>query len=128
MGQASQKTVFDLTDSIGQRKLSKALFHLNNVLEYGQSPLAVLAMVARHFRILIKAKEIRGRMQQSADVAKYLGVHPFFAKQYLSQTNNFTMPELKKSFHLLSQTDRELKSSRIPDERILENLIFGLCK
>jgi DNA polymerase-3 subunit delta len=125
--ETAQRTVFELGDAIGARKTDRALAVLNNLLESGQAPVFVLNMIARHIRLLTKAREVAGRMQNPQDLARYLGVHPFFAQNYASQARNFSAKELRSFFSALSQCDRQLKSSRLPRERILEKLIFELC-
>lgn len=121
-----QRTVFEFTDAVGNKNLAKALAHVHNILDGGQSPVLVLNMLARHFRILAKAKEITGRLSDRAEIANYLGVHPFYARNYLDQARNFPAGELRNSFKLLHRCDRSLKSSRLPKERILERAIFAL--
>ena len=125
IAETTQRSVFELTDAIGNRNEKRSLAILKNLLDHGTSPVLILNMIARHFRILTKAKEIEGR-STSHEVANYLGVKPFFAKNYLEQSHKFKEGELKKKFGALSQCDRELKSSRIPKERILEKLILEL--
>lgn len=125
--ETAQRTVFELGDAIGARKIDRALAVLHNLLEGGQAPVFVLNMIARHVRLLTKAREVAGRMQGAPDLARYLGVHPFFAKNYAQQAHNFSAKELRSFFSALSRCDRQLKSSRLPRERILEKLIFELC-
>lgn len=125
IAETTQRSVFELTDAIGGRDEKRALAVLKNLLDYGASPIMILNMIARHFRILTKAKEIEGRGSQY-EVASYLGVKPFFAKNYLAQSKKFNTRELREKFKNLSQCDRALKSSRIPKDRILEKLILDL--
>lgn len=127
IAETHQHTVFELTDAVGLRLMPKAISLLHNVLEGGESPILVLNMLARHLRILSKAKEITGRMDPK-EIAKYLGVHPFFAKNYLGQARGFSKGELKAGFKILSRCDRELKSSRLPKERVIERALFELIK
>lgn len=120
-----QHVIFELTDAVGQRRLANALKLLQNIIENGESPIVILNMLARHFRILSKAKDIAGRAGEG-ETAKYLGVHPFFAKNYVSQAKNFSAGDLKKSFGVLHRCDRALKSSRLDKERILEKAVFAI--
>lgn len=125
--ETAQRTVFELSDAIGMRKVDKALSTLTNLLEAGQAPVFILNMISRHIRLLIKTREVSGKIQSMPELARYLGVHPFFVKNYVSQSRNFSAKELRRFFNLLSRCDRALKSSRLPRERILEKLLFELC-
>ena len=99
---------------------------MHNIMENAASPVMIVTMLARHFRILIKAKEVMGRMNGQGELAKYLGVHPFFLQNYLNQSKNFSNSELRRSFGILHRCDREIKSSRVVRERILERALFKL--
>lgn len=125
--ETAQRTVFELGDAIGSRKVDRAIAILSNLIEAGQSPVFILSMISRHVRILIKAREIGNRVQDTREISRYLGVHPFFAKNYVTQANNFSAQELRRFFNALARCDRSLKSSRLPRERILEKLLFELC-
>jgi DNA polymerase III subunit delta len=126
IAETHQRTIFELTDAVGKRNLSLALSLLHNILENAVQPVMIVTMLARHFRILIKAKEVEGRMNGQGELAKYLGVHPFFLKNYLQQSKNFSNSELRRSFSVLHHCDREIKSSRVVRERILERALFKL--
>lgn len=128
VAETHQHDIFELTDAVGTRRWSKALALLKNILDNGESPVLILNMLARHFRLLSKAKEVAGRLPDGADVARYLGVHPYFVKNYVSQARNFSKSELSAAFRLLHRCDRELKSSRLSRERILERALFALME
>lgn len=128
IAETHQHTIFELTDAVGERRLSKAVSLLDNILENGGAPVLTLNMLARHFRILSKAKEISGRIRDKAEIAKYLGVHPFYAANYMNQAKNFSGAELRNSFRTLHRCDRSIKSSRIPKERILEKALIEIIK
>lgn len=127
VAETHQHTIFELTDAVGLKNLPKALSLLQNILDNGESPVLLLNMLARHFRILSKAKEVYGRPGGGSEVASYLGVHPYFVKNYLGQSRNFSKGELKRSFGVLHKCDRELKSSRISKERVIEKALFALA-
>ena len=58
-------------------------------------------------------------------MASYLGVNPYFVKNYMAQAKNYSLEQLKHKFSDLSECDRELKSSRVPNRIILEKLILS---
>ncbi len=123
IAETTQRSVFELTDAIGNKDKAKALAVLHNLMEYGASPVLVLNMIARHFRILMKAKEVAGK-GSSRELASYLGVNPYFAKNYLDQAQKYSKDEIKNKFINLCACDLKIKSSRLPRERILEQLIM----
>lgn len=123
-----QRDVFALTDAVGQKKVARALSYLQNLLENGQPPPLIVHMLARHFRILAKAKEIASRGAERGEMARYIGVNPYYLDNYLAQARNFSRLELKRSFAVLHRCDRESKSSRMPRARVLERAILDLTQ
>jgi DNA polymerase III delta subunit len=55
-------------------------------------------------------------------------VNPFYAKDYIEQARNFSKGELRDSFRTLYRCDREIKSSRLSRERILERAIVTITE
>lgn len=125
VAETHQRSIFELTDAWGGRRWPEVLALIRNILEQGEPPAMVLNMLARHLRILSKAKEAAGRMEDGPALARYLGVHPYFLRNYVSQSNNFSSEELRSAFRALHECDRELKSSRIAKEIILEKGILS---
>jgi len=123
-----QRDVFELTDAVGQRRLGRALSYLHNLIENGQPPPLILHMLARHFRILSKAREVESRMMDRSEIARYLGVNPFYVNNYVAQAKNFSKRELRQSFQTLHRCDREIKSSRLPRERVIERAIVSITE
>lgn len=123
----AERSVFELTDAIGTRDLQKSFQLLRSLLDQNQAPVMILAMIARHMRLLVKAQAVATK-DGASDAARILGVHPFFAKNYLEQSKSFSPDELKKSFHVLASGDRELKSVRLPGEQILAKVITELVR
>ncbi len=124
VAETTQRSVFELTDAIGLNNKKKAISILANLVDYGTSPIMILNMIARHYRILIRAKEVE-KLGSRPEVASYLGVNPYFVKNYMAQAKNYSLEQLKHKFSDLSECDRELKSSRVPNRIILEKLILS---
>lgn len=126
IAETHQRDVFEFTDAVGRRSLANALSILRNLFDQGQTPILVLNMLARHFRILSKAKEITSRSSDNTQIASYLGVHPYFAKNYVVQSKNFSKSELRSCFGKLHKCDKALRQSRIPKQRIIEKALFEI--
>jgi len=127
-----ESTIFDLTNSIGERNTPKTLEILRRLLQQKESPLAILNLIARHFRLTLRTKVW---VEDGRDT-KYIVEHltgeegkklPYFVvSKYKEQSYNFSLEELKRAFSLLLEADVALKSSPQPPEVILEDLIVRL--
>lgn len=113
----SWKSVFDLTDAVGRRDLGQALILFKRMFSAGESPIALLALIARHFRILIKVKE-----------GETGGIPPFFLKDYQRQAGTFQREELNEKNEKIFQTDWALKSSPLGSAILFERLLMDLCQ
>lgn len=129
LSDTSQKSIFDLTNAVGSKDLLRAENRLVNLLRYNESPVVVVNMLARHVRLLLHTKNFMERKAASErDLAQVLGVHPFFVKDYINQSKNFTKRQLALGIKSLWRADVAVKSSRLPKETILYRLVYELIK
>lgn len=123
---AQQAVIFDLVDALGQREGKLAASTLQQLLEEGQNPQGILAMIVRQFRLLIQAKELREGGESPASVARILGLHPFPAGKLYRQAANFTMTQLEQVYRHLLQTDLDIKGGDMTPEAGMGLLLAGL--
>lgn len=122
------RSVFEMTDALGQRNTARALRTLSNMLHNREAPLRLLATLATHMRRLVIVKDLLDQISpQSPELASELGVPPFLARKLADQSHHFSKPELRRAMLRLAQTDLELKSARRSDDIILEEMVFDLC-
>ncbi|OGP12936.1 MAG: DNA polymerase III subunit delta [Deltaproteobacteria bacterium RIFCSPLOWO2_02_FULL_50_16] len=122
------RSVFDLADAIGQGNWGRSLYFLEKILVSSEEPaLRVLSLILRHFRILLKAKEAETKRMPQMELARFLGVSPYFVNNYQSQAQRMTRAHILQTMEILYQTDKSLKRSFIPDLLIMERMIFSLA-
>lgn len=121
-----QAVVFDLVDALGHREGRQAAVLLHRLLDAGENPLGILAMVVRQFRLIILAKDLAGRGENAASIARLLGVAPFIAQKVLAQSANFTMAQLERVYRYLLDLDLAIKSGELTPETALDLLVAGM--
>ncbi len=119
-------TIFNLSDAIGNRDLKKA-FSLYARLSTEPS-LLIIGAIARHMRVLIKLKTAMQEGLPAKSLASVAGVPPFTLKKYRESCRLFTMEELKRAIRYLFEMDKGLKTSALPEEVAMTNLIIRLCQ
>ena len=119
--------IFDLTDAIGRRDTAHALHSLANLLDHGQNEVGVLAMITRHFRILGQLKDAQREGLTGPKLASQAGVPAFLLTQYLEQIRGWDEGKIQRTFVVLRDTDRALKSSTVPPHVWLENFVLKTC-
>ena len=122
-------SVFDLADALGkgQGKLAQKL--LQKFLGQGEEPTRAVAMVTRHFQLLLKAKELMNKSLPRDKMAAELGVAPFFLPGYLQQAQRRPTSWLWAGLSALKEADWHLKSQgRRQEHLVLELLVAKLCR
>lgn len=119
--------IFDLTDAIGRRDRVTALQSLANLLEHGQSEVGILAMITRHFRILGQLKEGQREGLSGMRLSTKAGIPQFLLTQYMEQIRRWDENKIERTFTVLQDTDRALKSSSVPPHVWLENFVLKTC-
>jgi DNA polymerase-3 subunit delta len=124
-------TIFEFTDALGTKDLEAALRSFRTMLDLGEAPVKILAMVARHFRILFQLQEHQKSAVPLEESAKSFKLPPGILKnKYLPQTQRFPAKELSRIWKILANLDYTLKSrpsSREVRELIFEQMIIKLC-
>lgn len=120
------RSVFELTDALGQRDTSGALAVLHRMLAGRENAHGILTMVARHLRQMWIAKEMRGA--PPAEIAAEAGVPPFVAGKLLDQARRFPEEALRRAHRAVAEADLRLKSSRLADAPILERLVLEMTR
>ncbi len=122
-------SVFELADALGkgQGKLAQKL--MQQFLSQGEEPIRAVAMVTRHFQLLLKAKGLMDQSLPRDKMAVELGVAPFFLPGYLQQAQRRSAAWLWAGLSALSEADWRLKSQgRRQEHLILELLVTKLCR
>lgn len=122
------ESIFELTDRVGNRNVPEALIALSQLMESGEPPLKILAMIGRQFRLLTKAHVLLDQGMGPEEIVSSLNLKDFMWRKLSPQVNRFSPEKLGNCFQLLLRTDLALKTQTIvPETIILERLIMDLC-
>ncbi len=120
------ETIFDLSDAIGARDLERAFSVYAKVSK--EPPLVLIGAIARHMRVLIKLKSVRGRGYGEKKLASIAGVPPFAVGKYMKSCAMYSMGELKGALRRLFEMNTALKTSAMPEDVAMTHLIIRLCR
>ena len=121
-------TVFELVNCMGNGDCANSFVHLAHLLDSGQNEVGVLAMVIRHFRILMLCQEALKEGLSQTQIASRVGVHGFFVREYIEQAKRHDFKQLVQIYDVLLDTDRALKSNPLSSHLWLENLVLQACR
>jgi len=117
-------SIFQMTDAIGGRNVSRALAVLDTLVSLKEPVPKIRFMLARHIRQLICAKEL-GQAEQIMSVLK---VVPFVARNLLAQARYFRMDELTDLYEACASSDFLVKTGKIDDRLSMEILLVSAGK
>lgn len=123
-----QRNVFELANAVGAGDRAHALAVLSSMLGARESGVRIVAMLARHLRQLWITSELLERTRDKFEIAGALGIPPFFADDIIRQARNIDAGRAKRMHAALFKADKDLKSSRLDDARLLEALILELTR
>jgi DNA polymerase-3 subunit delta len=100
---------------------------VHNLLDHGNEPLYLLAMIVRQFRLLIQIKELSQEGLDPSAIAKTIKLHPYPTGKLYNQARNFTLEQLERVHHRLLEIDVQIKTGQINEIVALDLLIAGLA-
>jgi DNA polymerase III subunit delta len=118
-----QYTIFDLQNAIGKKNKSAALKVLFNLLKNGMEPIQVVAMLNKYFTSLARLNELVATNTNEFQVARIMGTHPFYLKDYHSARRIYSDKHLTDAFSALLKADLSIKTTSLDDYTLLSILI-----
>jgi DNA polymerase III delta subunit len=88
----------------------------------------ILTMVARYFIILWKMLELAGRNKSNADIAREVGVSPFFVQEYFQALGKYKPAEIERAITLLTTTDELLKSTSQNSTAVIQKMVMDIIE
>jgi DNA polymerase-3 subunit delta len=120
-------SIFELTDALGRRHISRALRLLGRLLDEGVAPLVILSMMTRHFRQLWKIRELLDQGASPRELPRRVGVNPYFIDGLIAQARHYPPGRYRMIFERFLEVDLALKSSGAHPAALLEALILDVA-
>jgi DNA polymerase-3 subunit delta len=114
--------IFDFVQRVLRGEVGRALSTRLDLLQSGTDDMVLLAMLARHFRLMWHAKQSGAGKEQ----AKSLGVHPYALKRAAENASAWSSGLIERALVLCADTEFRVKSGRWQGEYALEWLIACL--
>lgn len=128
VSKTAELSIFELVDAVGERNYKKAIKMAREMVFLGEPVIKIIFMIARQFRLIIRAKDLHNRGYADKQVAGQIQVHPFVAQKCIKQSRNFSMTELKLAMEKILAADSDIKTGRQEPMLSLELLIISLCE
>lgn len=119
--------VFELLNGLLAGNLKKGQQTVNSLLQGGQSPMGILAMLTRQARQLAHMKCALDAGYPIQRVQDQLKMHPYAAKQTARQCARLDANWLTGLFEACVQADFDVKSGRMRDRDALDSIILRIA-
>ncbi len=121
-----EANIFDMLNAIGDHNSRRAIRLLQQVLEGGQHPLQILALVARQYRIYIGLKDMAEQGMKPEEMARRLRIPAWTIRRDLRVARRMSWPFLERVMERLLETDVRIKQGEIDATLALQLLVTGL--
>jgi DNA polymerase-3 subunit delta len=119
--------IFNLVDAIALGNSNQAIRTLHILLEE-EEPEDLFPMIIRQFRLLIQTRALLDAGGNMNAVMKALHIVEFVAEKLMSQVRRFKAEDLSAIYHRLLRIDADAKTSAMPLDVALDDLIVSLAK
>ncbi len=118
-----QYTIFDLQNAIGKKNEANALKVADNLLKNGMEPIQIIAMINKYFTSLARLNELTASNTNEFQVARIMGTHPFYLKDYHQARRIYSDKHLTSAFAALLKADLSIKTTSFDDTTLISMLI-----
>jgi len=123
---AREVKIWTLTDALAARNRDHALGVLHQLIDDGEQPPVLMAVISRQFRSLLQIKELAEQRLAPEAIASQLHMHPFVVKNAVLTARSFSNERLDAIFHHLLAADLAVKTGRLDPTLALDLLVVEI--
>lgn len=119
-----EENIFRLTDLVIKRQKKEAIGVYHDLLTQKEEPIAILALIARQYRILAQVKYLSSEGFGAQQIASRLKLNPYVVKLAMQQIHHFDASYLTNALDQLADIDYQMKTGYGERELLLEFFIL----
>ncbi len=116
--------IFELVKMLGNKDTKGVLEIYSNLLEMKESPIGILAMMARQFRMILKVKYMRQKGHGNQSIVARTGFRSFMVTECVNQSSNFTFSQLENAIKECLEADVNIKTGMMKAELAVELILI----
>ncbi len=125
---SAESNVFLMIDSLVAGRAKTAYEILNAMLDAGESPVTILAMLVRQLRLMTHVRLLRDEKLSLSEIEKKTKLTNFVAKKVYGQTNRLSAHKLEEGYRAGVQMDFDVKSGKIRERAALDRMMLMLIE
>lgn len=123
-----QVNVFGLVDAIVEEDLLKAQSNLQKLIDEGESPMGLLAMLVRQIRLIVRVKAMRQNGEKNLDIRSKLRLNnEFVFNKVLDQSRHYDFKRLRQVYNRIVETDHAIKTGVYEMKMAMYILVAEIC-
>jgi DNA polymerase III subunit delta len=115
--------LFSLMDAVAGRNPSLANRLLADLLQGGEDPIGLIAILSFQFRNLILIKSLVEQRKTSGDIIRQTGLHPYAVSNSIKQAGKFSSAWLIAGYQRLVVLDWKIKSGELAPADALDHFL-----
>jgi DNA polymerase-3 subunit delta len=127
-GQTREFNVFELQNALGEGRHADAERIAERILQQASNPqseaVMMVAVLNGYFDKLWKLQDPEAQRKNKYEVAKLIGVPPFFADEYKQAAQHYTRSAIADAYSALLAADYELKGGASRDASLILTLLL----
>ena len=120
--------IFDMINAIADKQQKKAMKLYYELLALKEPPMRILFLLARQCNVLLQVKELKAKGFDQKSIGSKVGLPPFVAGKYITQSGKFRMSDLKSAVEQCVEAEEAVKTGRLNDVLSVELLIMSILK
>lgn len=128
VGTSKLYNVFELQKAIGARNLELSVEISERMLRAGEPEQLILTMLSRYFTILWRLVELRSTSKDKNEMARTVGISPFFLDEYLGALSRYPLAHLQNAFEALLHADVTLKTTNTPVATVMQMMLVSVVR
>ncbi|MDE2787846.1 MAG: DNA polymerase III subunit delta [Chloroflexota bacterium] len=125
---AQEANIFAAVDSIMDGRPGPALRSFMQLMEDGQEPLYIIAMIERQLRLIALARDLTDRGVAQPDLGRRMGTNSdFVVRKTLGQARRLTLTQIRSKYRRVLESDLAIKQGRLEPALSLQLLVADLA-
>lgn len=125
---AQEANIFNAVDAIMDGRPGQALRSIMQLMEDGQEPLYIIAMIERQLRLIALARDLTDRGVSQPDLGRRMGTNSdFVVRKTLGQARRLTLPQIRGKYRRVLESDLAIKQGRLEPALSLQLLVADLA-
>lgn len=121
-------SALQLVDAVIEHNLHKAISIYKNLEKMNEEPIALIALLAFQFRMILRVKLLKQKGYNEFQIQKKVGGHPYVIKIAYQRERRFSVEKLEAVINALTVADARIKQGRLAKDIAFELLLFDLMQ